>query len=221
KSKLLSFLILLGLFLSGSRNSIIAVVVSMVYFIHAYSKKNKPLVFISSLTLILVLYLVIDTLSKHFFQTYGRAESISSLGGRTDIWPYAWQLIMDKPFFGYGFGVEERLFQLKYLVFAKRNYYAHNSYLGMLLQLGIFGFIIFYAPIFILLFKELFSRQDSGTSLLRYALRASVIAGLVSCVFESWVYSVGNAQSFPFWIIIMLLVFCHYRDKEKMVPEGN
>ncbi len=119
--------------------------------------------------------------------------------------------------------MEEKIFPLRYVIFPKRfGGYIHNSYLGMTLQLGILGFIIFFSPLFILLFKELFSRQDNDIPLLRYALRASLIAGLMCAIFESWVYSVGNAQTFPFWIIIMLLVFYRYQEKkEKVVPDGT
>ena len=50
---------------------------------------------------------------------------------------------------------------------------------------------------------------------LRYALRASLIVGLICCMSESWIYSVGNGVMFPFWIMAMLLAFYYYRDKEE------
>ena len=72
-----------------------------------------------------------------------------------------------------------------------------------------------------LLFKELFSPQeDREIPILRYALRASLIAGLICCMSESWIYSVGNTQVFPFWIMVMLLMFYRHSDKEKVeAPE--
>jgi len=218
----LFFLMLVGLFLSASRNSINAVVIAMGYFIYMRSRKYRPLVFFLLMSLILILTWATQTLAAHFFQAYYRTETIPTLGGRMGIWPYALELITNKPIFGYGFGVEDKILPLKYpMLRGQLGTYMHNSYLGMMLQLGIVGFIIFYSPLFILLFKELFSRQDSKTPLLRYALQASLIAGLLCCVFESWVYSVGNAQAFPFWIMVMLLTFYRYQDKEKILPEST
>ena len=56
---------------------------------------------------------IIETLAKEFFKTYIRLESIPILGGRLEAWQAGVNLIMDKPLFGYGFGVEDKLFGLK------------------------------------------------------------------------------------------------------------
>lgn len=216
----LFFLMLVALFISASRNSINAAVIAMGYFIYMRSKKYRPLIFFTSMSLIAILAWAIQTLAKQFFYAYYRTETIPTLGGRVEIWPLAWNLIMDKPIFGYGFGVEERILSLKYAILSQKGFsgYLHSSYLGIILQLGIIGFILFFIPLFILLFKELFSRPDSRMPSLRHALRTSFMAGLLCCLFESWVYSVGNAQAFPFWIIVMLLVFYRYQDKETDMP---
>ncbi len=218
----LFFLVLAGLLLSATRGALNATAFALGYFIYAYSKKYRPLVFFGSISFVLIFIWITETLVKKFFMVYIRAESIPILGGRLEIWPIALDLIMDKPIFGYGFGVEDKLIGLKKIILYKHSgAYVHNCYLGMMLQLGIVGFIIFFGPLFILLFKELFSKQESQTPILRYALRASLIAGLASCIYESWIYSVGNALAFSFWIIIMLLVFYRYRDKEKSKIEST
>jgi len=219
-SLLLFFLILLALLLSGARGSINATVMALGYFIYIRSKKYRPLLFFALMSFALVMLWVIEILIKEFFKAYIRVETIPILGGRLEIWPVALTLIMNKPIFGYGFGTEDKLIELKKIILRQHvGAYVHNSYLGMLLQLGIIGFIIFYIPLFILLFKELFLTRDTPVSLLRYALRASLIAGLICCIYESWIYSVGNAVAFPFWILVMLLTFCRYRDKEKGIVE--
>ena len=218
----LFFLVLAGLLLSGTRGALNATVFALGYFIYVRSRKYRPLVFFTSISFVLIFIWITETLVKKFFIVYIRAESIPVLGGRLEIWPIALDLIMDKPIFGYGFGVEDKLIGLKKIILYKHSgAYVHNCYLGMMLQLGIVGFIIFFGPLFILLFKELFSKQESQTPILRCALRASLIAGLVSCFYESWIYSVGNALAFSFWIIVMLLVFYRYRDKEKSKIEST
>ncbi|OGX15732.1 MAG: hypothetical protein A2166_03130 [Omnitrophica WOR_2 bacterium RBG_13_41_10] len=221
KSALLFFLmILLGLLFSAARGSLNATAFALGYFIYASSKKYKPFIFFSLTSFILILGLVIETFIKQYFMDYIRSENIPILGGRLNIWPVALDSIIDKPIFGYGFGVEDKILGLKNVIFLKQHagISAHNSYLGMLLQLGLFGFIIFFIPLFMLLFKELFLRQEGeATSLLRHALCASLIAGLICCIYESWIYSVGNSFVLPFWILVMLLVFYRYKDKEEIM----
>jgi O-antigen ligase len=168
------------------------------------------------MTFILILAWIMQSLAGQFFRVYFRIESIPTAAGRFEVWPLALDLISDKPIFGYGFGIEDKLLGLKGFVLHEHpGGYFHNSYLGMMLQLGILGFIIFFGPLFMLLFKELSLRQASQASLLRYALRASLMAGLICGIFESWLYSVGNTQTFPYWIMVMLLVFYRYQDKER------
>src|SRR3989339_1545546 len=223
KSALFLFLLIsLSLLLCGARGSINAALFSLGYFIYARSKKNNPFAFFATVSGVLIFIWIIETLAKEFFKTYIRVESIPILGGRLEAWQAAVSLIMDKPLFGYGFGVEDKLFGLKKVMFRVHSgAYAHNSFLGMLLQLGLLGLIIFFVPLFVLLFKEVFSRgENKETPVLRYALRSSLIAGLICCMSESWIYSVGNTQVFPFWIMVMLLMFYRHSDKEKVEASG-
>src|SRR3989338_3878906 len=214
KSALFLFLlILLSLLLCGARSSINATLFALGYFIYVRSKKNNPFAFFATISFILILIWIVETLAKEFFKAYIRLESLPVLSGRLEAWKAAVSLIMDKPLFGYGFGVEDKLFGLKKIMFRVHSgAYAHNSFLGMLLQLGLLGLIIFFVPLFVLLFKEVFSRgENKETPVLRYALRSSLIAGLICCMSESWIYSVGNTQVFPFWIMVMLLMFYSHK----------
>ena len=223
KSALLLFiLMLLSLFLSGSRGSLQAALVSLGYFIYVRKKKDRPLVFFSFTSAILILFWAIETWMKTHFMSYIRSESIPELGGRLGLWRAALDLIMQRPFFGYGFGVENKMVLTSALFRIKGHLsYVHNSYLGMLIQLGVVGLIIFYLPLFILLFKELSHKQRSDVFPLRLALRGSLMAGLICCFYESWIYSVGNSQTFPFWVTVMLLLFCRQQDKAKISLEGT
>lgn len=223
KSALFLFLLIsLSLLFCGARGSLNATLFALGYLIYARSKRKNPFALFATLSCVLIFIWIIETSAKEFFKTYIRLESIPILGGRLEAWQAGVNLIMDKPLFGYGFGVEDKLFGLKKIMFRRHaGAYVHNSFLGMLLQLGLLGFIMFFVPLFILLFKELFSRNENQeVPILRYALRSSLIAGLVCCVSESWIYSVGNTQVFPFWIMVMLLVFYRDNDKEKIETSG-
>lgn len=223
-SLFLFVLILASLMVSGARGSINAAVISLGYLAYVRLGKNKPLFLFFSLSIVFILIWVIETLIKTAFKSYMRIESIPILGGRLEVWPIALNLIMDKPIFGYGFGVEDKLIALNKIVLHKHaGAYMHNSYLGITLQLGILGFILLLVPLFVLLFKELAVKRDNSTPLLRYALRSSLIAGLICCIYESFIYSVGNAQSFPFWMIVMLLVYYRHQaqNKEKFTSDST
>jgi exopolysaccharide production protein ExoQ len=220
---LLFLLMIVSLFLSGSRGSLQAALVSLGYFIYTRQKRYRPLVFFASLTFILILFWIIETIATAYFRTYIRADSIPELGGRLQIWQVAVSLIKESPIFGHGFGVENKIFALKFSsrIAKSQISYVHNSYLGMLIQLGIVGVILFYLPLFLLLFNELTRKKTSDVSSLHLALRSSLIAGLLCCLYESWIYSVGNSQAFPFWVTVMLLVFCRQQNKEKINLEGT
>lgn len=56
--------------------------------------------------------------------------------GRNDIWASVIQVILEKPWFGHGAGI--RAFEI-----AATEKTAHNMYLQVLLELGLFGFILF------------------------------------------------------------------------------
>lgn len=212
----LFILILLSLFFSGARGSLNAAAISLGYLIYVRSKRNKPLVLFFSISVIFTLIWAVEALVKTAFRAYFRVESLSILGGRLEVWPIALNLIMKKPLFGYSFGVEDKIISLyKITLYKHSGTYMHNCYLGIALQLGLIGLFLLFIPLFMLLFKELFSKQDASVPILRYALRSSLIAGLICCIYETYVYSAGNAQAFPFWIIVMLLVYYRYQDKNK------
>lgn len=209
--------ILVSLLLSGARGPINATIFGLGYFIYIRSKKHTPAAFFSWVSFILVFIWLIETSAKQLFKAYARVESLSILGGRMEAWKVAINLFLEKPIFGYGFGVEDKIFASKKVVFhVHSGEYVHNSFLGISVQLGLLGFVIFFLPLFLLLFKELFYRQEPrAVPLLRYALRASLIAGLFCCMSESWIYSVGSGVVLPFWTMVMLLVFYSYRDGEE------
>jgi len=129
--------------------------------------------------------------------------------GRLFAWQYGVQYLLERPWTGFGFGTENLLYdyhgvQTSYLPF--NGAYFHNSYLGLAVQVGIPGALLFYVPLLMLAVSELRSKVKYSQMPLRFALRGVFAAGLVSAFAESWLYSMGNAFAFPFWICVMLLV---------------
>lgn len=129
-------------------------------------------------------------------------DRLETGGGRVEAWQAAIPIIQQKLAFGYGFGTEDLIFQgMTFRV--HRGAYIHNSYLGITYQLGLAGALILFFPLFALLIRRLFFHRRPSVDVAAY--EGILLAALVACLFESWIYSAGNAFAFPFWIFVMLL----------------
>ena len=68
-----------------------------------------------------------------------------------------WDSFLEKPFFGYGIN------NFRYI---SGHMYAHNNYIEILVDLGIFGFLAYYLPILVLFGKIFFHRRQSPSALM-------------------------------------------------------
>jgi len=203
------FFVLLSLVLSGSRSGLLGSFVGGNFYIFMTRKKYRvPAAFLGLIFIILMFAVgekMIDRMSS-----YLRTEAVVEITERKDLdevtagrfekWAAMISLIKKRPLLGYGFGTEDILFH-HFGITVSRGSYAYNIFLGLTVQLGILGFILFFSPIFYLLFKPI-NIQDS----LIYALKGMLLGGLVVGFFETWIYSVGSAFAFPFWIGVVLLL---------------
>jgi hypothetical protein len=126
-------------------------------------------------------------------------------GGRLAAWKGALEQAGGRPAAGYGFGTEDRVFVDRYAAFSGST--VHDTYLGLLLQLGAVGLASF------LLLMLLWSAR-AGRAYFRLAERdrlalvacgGMVVAGLATAVVQSSLTSVGNIASLSFWIGAFLL----------------
>jgi O-antigen ligase len=145
-----------------------------------------------------------------------RAETIRTGSGRiTEAWPAAMTIIGERPMLGHGFGTEDLLFEAYgYDPKSFREHtgsYLHNSYLGITAQTGVVGAVLFFGPLIYLLTLSVLRSLHDETLDLKHGLQGVLIAALVACFFESWIYSMGNSQAFPFWLSLMLLIRCNGR----------
>lgn len=144
----------------------------------------------------------------------------STLGWRSYKWQKGLSYLAQRPLLGFGFGTEDQLFTFHGLDWWEWGYtggYMHNSYLGMALQLGLFGFLLFFCPILFLLARELRPSLLHAQPSVRLAIWCVCLSGLFSALLSSWVYAMGNPQSLQFWICIMLLVY--FGSQQKVMSE--
>jgi len=210
-ARILLLFAFLSLVFSGSRSGLLGSVIGGGYYIFMTRKKWRiPSVFLGLLIIILMFIagekILDSTVSYMRLSSAPRTTEVVKkwniiASGRIEKWMVMITLIKKRPFQGYGFGTEDLLFQYFRIPIETTGLYTHNSFLGMAAQIGILGLILFFFPISYLLFKLANPKEP-----LIYALKGMLIAGLIISFFESWVYSIGNAFAFPFWVGVILLL---------------
>ncbi len=195
--------------LSGTRTAISAILLAFTFIaitrMHSFSIN---MLFATTFTLFISVVLLIAEVYglPKIIQTYLRVENLAIGGGRFEAWNVGWDLLRLKPLTGYGFGTEDMLFEQFGVRFLKHGgAMVHNSYLGLSLQIGILGAGVFFSWMFITAFKGI-RLCLRIRNLLVSALVGTLVAGLTICLTESWLYSAGNSQSLPFWVLFGILV---------------
>lgn len=128
---------------------------------------------------------------ERFFE-HGSASLLSS---REYVWEQTLELWSLRPIVGYGFRVGENAFRQ----YSGQTDLVHvlNSYLQVLLEVGIVGFIPFAAMILTLLVIVLKVSPwgvDAG-------MIAVIIVGLTSAVTESFLFGMGQSIAWVFWLV--------------------
>lgn len=138
-----------------------------------------------------------------------RPDTFWILGGRSEHWGHALDLIGRRPWLGYGFGTEDYLLEwAEVTLMVAQGAYMHSTYVGLAAQLGLIGAAIFIVPWLGFLASEGFRqwKNPETTSPFRTALLGCMVAGAVAMVSETWAFSAGNGQAFLFWILFVALV---------------
>lgn len=123
----------------------------------------------------------------------GGERSLLGSSGRTEAWRGAVGLAADRPVAGYGFGTEDRTFVDRYVFF--NSGVPENSYLGVLLQLGVVGLALLVA-VAVALLRPSIRAPDPATA----AAAAAFVAALVLGFFQSYLYAAGNSATAAAWV---------------------
>jgi len=89
---------------------------------------------------LLLAFKALDTLIRGQQVDPGWLAYVSS--GRSTVWPILWQLFLEKPIFGHGFGSSSTNAFL--ISLNSRFGHAHNEYLRILFDTGIIGFVLYF-----------------------------------------------------------------------------
>lgn len=134
-------------------------------------------------------------------------ERLNSVDTRSSLWGLAPDLWRERPVVGGGFGVTERLLgEGAATVGFLSDVNFHNSYLNLLIDLGVVGVALF-VPLLVVAIRR--SRRHSPQ------LGAVVAAGAASALFESWMFSAGSGAASYFWLALAACL----RPLSREVPE--
>ena len=132
--------------------------------------------------------------------TTRRERTLIGSSGRTEAWRGALGLVADRPLVGYGFGTEDRTFVDRYVFFNSN--VPENSYIGILLQLGVVGLVLLLALAAVLV-RPALRRAPRGITA---AATAAFAAALVLALFQSYLYAAGNAATIVAWVCAFAVV---------------
>jgi O-antigen ligase len=215
-------LMILSVVLSGSRNGVITASLSIMFLLwRTRAWKAAFFLAVSAAALLLAMpetNAMEELESRPELSRIVKGSQKGLTSGRAEAWQVAIPIIQRRLLLGYGFGTEDRIFEgISFRV--HRGTYVHNSYLGMTYQLGLVGSILLFLPLLVLLFRRTFASRTESVQVAAY--EAVLFGGLVASLFESWVYSVGNAFAFPFWICVMLLIRGTGKTSHPVLPAAS
>ena len=131
-------------------------------------------------------------------------RSLFGTSGRLRAWHGALDQAAHRPLAGYGFGAEDRVFADRYYGFDSS--LPENSYIGMLLQLGVAGALAFATLLAAIVAGGARVLRGSAPGRLEATACAAVVAaGLVLALTQSYLTSVGNVATVTFWVGALLL----------------
>ena len=158
---------------SGSRKSLLMIAIPMMYFLYKKYKRNFLIyMIVSFFALAFVYYLVMRV--ELFYSILGSRIEAAMLilsgdytSGEVDdsryyLAMYGLEWAQDNPILGVGINCY-RVLSNATLKFSGYNFYAHNNYIELLVDVGIVGLIIYYSGLFYLLRKSLKRNDQVGS----------------------------------------------------------
>lgn len=211
----------ISILLTGSRQSLIFLVISIVFLLFFVSKgsimKKTKYLFIGLSILIFTFYLIYNV--PIFYQIIGvrmesllellsgRGTSEGSLNTRTSMLKFGIDWFKDQPLLGYG--VDNYRYLLNNRV--SRFTYSHNNIIELLVGIGIVGTFYYFAALFIVL-KGLFKITNSKSNNIQYLFITILISYLVMSISSVYYYD----KSFNIILAVSsALPNLYYKEKNK------
>lgn len=206
-------IILLTLIMSGSRSSIIAVVI---FSIFNYFNRSSPILGVIMFLFILISYQIVESNLKSIILTFGlgkyfRLDTLETGSGRIVAWAFAWKEIQNNFFIGRGFSYTDYVFEWNYIALNNKghNGNAHNSYLTLWLDTGLIGLLLYLTALLSTFVRAALSSRVAIA--IMYAL-------LFQIFFESWLAASLNPYTILLVVILVILSTPEIATERKFVP---
>lgn len=165
------------------------------------------------------LFLMPEGILRRIFSIFNLADSSTTY--RFKIFEITGEVIRDHLFLGVGLGhlPFKRMFET--YIRTMPIYHAHNTYLEIMAELGILGFLLFLLLIVTVFFyggKKILTSEDSFVRINGLALMSGLFGVLVHGMFENILYLTKITMTF--WIVVAL-IFAMGRLQKRTVLEGD
>lgn len=187
--------------LSESRTALVATFAGIVFVgLKKFRGTIRPLVAVLTCgvgSVIICMVLLLGRLPlPEVARRFGEDAEGGLLNTREDAWRFALELWTGRPWIGYGYRSGEHAFEMYRSMSTFGRDLVHNSYLQMLLEMGVIGSIPLLVVLVILvsaLFRLSMSGMVTGTAML-------VVIGLIMSLSESALFGVGHVISWLVWL---------------------
>lgn len=186
---LISIILLLGIFMTGSRTTFLIVTLYIIYISFRKENKFRKWYGIGYLGIILVIgiYVLITKNLENIGRIFSISLNSSTLWGRLLYWKDGINLLIQN-IFGYGYmGYSYKIYELQTGMYQTK--FIHNDYLQMALDIGIIPLIVFI----IFLIKSIFSKKNT-------TLNKSILITIMLHMFLEF--------DLQFMIIFYILIMC-------------
>ena len=155
-----------------------------IFFCYFTASKNKLFSSESSITFALLSFVASGVIKRIFTLLSGNDISVNT---RKNIWDAVFDMIKQKPVFGYGTGFDN-VRQMLHNVYNIKQPHAHNIFLEVWLENGIFG-VILLAAVFVVFFINIIrlikkgkTERELGITLFA-SMAGFVLCGMTDCIF--------------------------------------
>lgn len=208
------FFISLGIYLTKTRGVWLAMIISIAIFVIKRPKIIIPVILIFGL-LVLVFYNIIE---DRFLSVINFDQDKSSLG-RLQAWVSTVMMIMNNPFWGYGFDTYH-LYKFDVMAYYIVDVpHPHNTYLRTIQEMGLIGAVIYYYLIIKAVFYSFnFRKYVSDPVYIKYmdGLQLNLVAMLFAFNFEPYL-SLFGTTTIAIWILVALTFRIRKNARHKKV----
>lgn len=126
-------------------------------------------------------------------------RSLFNTSVRTRAWVGTFHRALERPLLGYGFGAEQWAFVNRYYAFSSEN--PENGYLGLFLQLGMLGPLVFLLVVALCVVPGIRAARREPFALTAVGAAA---AGLTAGISQSYFHGPGSIAFVALWVALLL-----------------